>query len=311
MPFVTTRINIEVEAVDPTSDEAPNCTNRHTVIIEDGIRDCWRKIAEPPTVPSGAKSPHVATLDLTKALPKLPNELVDKILDYATGCFIHEAVLTTTPNIGHPYLEPWHDLGVGHMNHWLSFSSPETGSDKGQLLRIVMDERQILGVYKRRDWNDIVSYQLSHTFRQRAIKHYGQPSRHTFPYDPEVDSLIIKEDENATFLTGFPAASSVVPDRVDVFMLRPFDHLHPDILMDCTFHGKPNLPKSQYIINLAYSQLQHRVILAHLRDSHHDGDVVLTSPEQLLDFFRDHRQTNMSGHHDIHLDEIMAWFGLG
>lgn len=313
MPFVTTRINTEVESIDRTGVGPPKCTNKHTVLIEDGIRHCWRKIAEgPPLIPvewRPSRTPALdLTLDLNRPLPELPNELIDKILGYAIGRYVHEAILTTTPNHGHPFIETWHDQGSAQSGNWLSFSSPESNSDQGQRLQI-MDDRHVLGVYKRRDWVDIPSYYLSRTFRQGAIRHYGRPTRQTFPYNPQVDSLIVKEDEHATFMTGFPAVSSVIPDCVDVFTIIPFDHRHPDVVIDCTYIGSPILPKSQYIINLAYNRLVPRIFLARLRDSHHDDDRVLRSPKQVFEFLQAHRQTSMSGHLHVHLDEIMAWLG--
>lgn len=206
--------------------------DRYTVLIEDGARQRWTKLAEPSTwvgtknssltnkpdatktgtAPKPAAAFKQATAptpigEFDKPITLLPNELVVKILEFAMGNFDHEAVVTTTP----------FDRDNGNKNN--------SSNNKHK-------NRTLLGVHKRRDWKDIPGYQLAHGFRMTAIKKYGQPFRHGFPYNPKLDTLVANIDEEATFITGYPATSSIIPQTVDQITLKPLNLTSPTIIID-------------------------------------------------------------------------------
>lgn len=179
--------------------------DRYTVLIEDGKRLLWHKIAvrkvkiprnlnwvqqhNPRQVSNSiqqAISRAFQVLDLTRRLPQLPNELIDQILVHAAA-FNHQAVMTTTP---------FHN----------QTNTPVS--------------RTRLGVYKRQNWSDIPMFQLSRSFRKEAIRIYGEPSKDCFPFNSAVDTLTVNVDEEGTFLTGDPAKSSIISEHVREITIR-------------------------------------------------------------------------------------------
>lgn len=111
------------------------------------------------------------SLDLSRPLPYLPNEIVEKILLFATGPFHHQAVITTTP-----FAECQESATTQ------SFATTQPPTTRAPATRAPATlSRIVLGVYKRREWKDIMTFQLSRDFCATAITIYGQPCRDMFP----------------------------------------------------------------------------------------------------------------------------------
>lgn len=161
-------------------------TARYTTVIEDGTRTRWTKLAAPQRNPAtNSRAPaSQPTRKLKTPVPLLPPEIILEILEAGVEPFEHQAVFVT----------PW------------MYIEPQTEKGKCPASRI--------GVYKRRNWRDIPMFSLSRSYRQQAIRIYGLPQRDTFPFNKVVDTLTVNLDEDATFLTGSPAKSSVISRNV-------------------------------------------------------------------------------------------------
>jgi hypothetical protein len=138
------------------------------IIIQDSSRRRWTKLAGPPRQKSKPIKTTTTSLQVQpgKRLPHLSYELTLQILEMAAEPFIHEAVLTMTPNM------EIHPITVQ------------------------------LGVHKVRDWADIAMYQVCQETRRIAIGRYGLPERNSFPSRRALDTLVINLDEEGTVLTG-------------------------------------------------------------------------------------------------------------
>lgn len=192
--------------------------DRYSVLVEEGTRKRWTKLAEPQVVPKakapGTKADTAATPTTLDPLrvPSLPNEVIEKILDMAAGYYEHQAVVITSPFI------PARASSAQASTAQSSTAQP-------------FKSRTLFGIYKRRDWNELPQFHLSRGFRETAIMKYGEPDRDSFPYNPDMDTITANIDQEATFFTGYPAVSSFIPERVDQITLKPLGN-RPVLIID-------------------------------------------------------------------------------